>query len=113
MPGSRVRARPITRGNRGAVRGYEPVSWSIVRFVDRFGWDTYCNDHWDTEDGVVPWRVFYLWSKSIENLLAADRLNMSRAMLHAQGLSWAKDTRKLDNETKKWIELAYPELKPR
>ena len=38
---------------------------------------------------------------------------MSRAMLHAQGLSWAKDTRKLDNETKKWIELAYPELKPR
>jgi hypothetical protein len=57
--------------------------------------------------------VFYQWSRGIENLLAADRLNMSRAVLHAEGLSWAKDTHKLDRETKKWIELAYPELKPK
>lgn len=64
---------------------------------------------WPTRDGVIPWKLFALYSEAIGPALLAEQLQDTRAVAHGIALSLSGNEPKVKAATDKLIKQAYPE----
>jgi len=55
----------------------------IARFLRHYGRDLYQNAQYSTRDGVIPFGLFWILYAAMTHNLALERVNESRAVVHA------------------------------
>lgn len=74
----------------------------------------YLPEYWPTDDGVIPYKLFYMLLSALKNVEAVVELYTSRAVAHGYGMARAGKNPRVRQAQRTLIRRAYPQrLRPR
>lgn len=87
-----------------------PVGLAVAQFIRFYGYDTYQNPSWGTDDNIIPWRMFWFLYRAVPNVLALERINQTRAVAHGVALVFGdkKSRSRIDAASRAMIDEAFP-----
>ena len=91
--------------------GRTPIALIIGRFIRFWGAGLYYNrERWDTRDGVIPFRVFYVLMDAMDAVDAGEQLRDAMAHAHGQAIAENGKDSKVRSQTRRMMRRADPKM---